>query len=57
VVRVDSDNRAEVSVTNRYLSYKGFAPRLTVGTDHRRSNIELYSFRRTYVRVGVVTEF
>ena len=35
VVRVDSDNRVELSVTNRYLSYKGFAPRLTVGTDDR----------------------
>jgi outer membrane protein len=56
-VRVDSDNRAELSVTNRYLSYKGFAPRLTVGMDDRRSNIELYSFHRVYVRVGVVTEF
>jgi len=56
-VRVDSDNRAELSVTNRYLSYKGFAPRLTVGMDNRRSNIELYSFHRVYVRVGVVTEF
>jgi tetratricopeptide (TPR) repeat protein len=56
-VRVDNDNRAELSVTNRYLSYKGFAPRLTVGMDNRRSNIELYSFHRVYVRVGVVTEF
>jgi outer membrane protein len=57
VVRVDNDNRAELSVTNRYLSYRGFAPRLTVGMDDRRSNIDLYSFRRTYVRIGVVTEF
>jgi outer membrane protein len=56
-VRVDSDNRAELSVTNRYLSYKGFAPRVTIGMDDRRSNIELYSFHRVYVRVGVVTEF
>jgi outer membrane protein len=56
-VRVDNDNRAEVSITNRYLSYKGFAPRLTVGADDRRSNIELYSFHRFYVRIGVVTEF
>ena len=57
VVRVDSDNRAEISVTNRYLAYKGFAPRLTVGIDERRSNIEIYTFSRTYVRIGVVTEF
>jgi outer membrane protein len=57
VVRVDNDNRAEISVTNRYLAYKGFAPRLTVGIDERRSNIEIYTFSRTYVRIGVVTEF
>jgi len=57
VVRVDSDNRAEISVTNRYLAYKGFAPRLTVGIDERKSNIEIYTFSRTYVRIGVVTEF
>lgn len=57
VVRVDNDNRAELSVTNRYLSYRGFAPRLTVGMDDRRSNIDLYSYHRIYVRIGVVTEF
>jgi hypothetical protein len=57
VVRADNYTRGELSVINRYLSYKRFAPRLTVGTEERRSNIELYSFRRTYVRVGVVTEF
>jgi len=57
VVRDDSGNRLEVSVTNRYLAYKGFAPRLTLGMDERRSNIEIYSFTRRYVRVDVVTEF
>ena len=57
VVRQDIDNRAEFSVTNRYLSYKSFAPRLTLGADDRKSNIDLYSFRRFYVRIGVVTEF
>jgi len=56
-VRTDSSNLVEISVTNRYLAYKRFAPRLTVGTDERRSNIDLYSYRRTYVRIGVVTEF
>jgi len=57
VVRVDNDNRAEISMTNRYLAYKGFAPRLTVGIDERRSNIEIYTFSRIYVRIGVWTEF
>jgi len=44
-------------MTNRYLAYKGFAPRLTVGIDERRSNIEIYTFSRIYVRIGVWTEF
>ena len=57
VVRTDSDNLVEISVTNRYLAYKRFAPRLTVGFDDRKSNVDIYSFRRTYVRIGVVTEF
>jgi len=57
VVRVDNDNRAEVSVTNRYLAYKSFAPRLTIGVDERRSNIPIYTFSRVFVRIGVVTEF
>jgi len=56
-VRSDVENRLELGVVNRYLSYKRFSPRLTIGTAERRSNINLYAFNRAYVRVGFVTEY
>lgn len=57
VVRADRQHRVEFGLANRRLAYKSFAPRLIIGNDNRDSNIDLYSFRRTYLRVGVVTEF
>ena len=57
VVRSDQEQRAEVGIVNRYLSYRRFSPRLTVGATERRSSIDLFSYKRRYVRVGVVTEF
>jgi hypothetical protein len=57
VVRADRETRAELGIANRYLSYKGLAPRITLGTQTRKSNLDLYSFNSAYVRVGVVTEF
>lgn len=57
VERKDRESRAELGITNRLLSYRSLAPRLTVGTAERKSNIDLYSYRRTFVRVGLVTEF
>ena len=57
VVRTDRENLAEIGITNRYLSYKRFAPRLVLGYSERQSNIELYSYHRAYVRVGLITEF
>jgi outer membrane protein len=57
VKRKDRESRAELGITNRLLSYRSLSPRLTVGTAERRSNIDLYSYRRTFVRVGLITEF
>jgi tetratricopeptide (TPR) repeat protein len=57
VARLDQESRGEISVANRLLSYRSLSPRLTLGTSERRSNIDLYSYRRTYVRVGLITEF
>jgi tetratricopeptide (TPR) repeat protein len=57
VERDDRESRAELGITNRLLSYRSVAPRLTIGTTERKSNIDLYSYRRTFVRVGLVTEF
>lgn len=56
-VRSDVEKRIELSIVNRYLSYKRFSPRLTIGRSERRSNIDLYAFDRTYVRFGFVTEY
>jgi tetratricopeptide (TPR) repeat protein len=56
-VRSDRENLAELGIVNRRLSYRGFSPRLTLGYADRQSNIELYSYRRTYLRVGLVSEF
>ena len=55
--RSEHENRAEVSVLNRYLAYRGVSPRLTLGAAERQSNIDLYAYRRYYIRAGVVTEF
>jgi outer membrane protein len=57
VVRADRENLGEFGIMNRYLSYKRFSPRLTVGYADRQSNIDLYSYDRTYIRVGLATEF
>jgi hypothetical protein len=56
-VRTDRENLAELGIMNRYLAYKRFAPRLTLGYAQRQSNIELYSYDRVYLRVGLMTEF
>ena len=42
---------------NRRLQYRGFMPRITVGQVEHDSNIPIYAFNRTYVRLGVVKEF
>ena len=44
-------------LTNRKLVFRGAAPTLTLGYVDRGSNIELYAFNRTYVRVGITKEF
>jgi outer membrane protein len=55
--RVDTENRAELGISNRYLSYKSISPRVTVGAARRRSTIDFFAFDRYYVRAGVITEF
>jgi tetratricopeptide (TPR) repeat protein len=55
--RDDHEWRVELMLTNRKLMYRGLAPTFTLGYVERDSNIELYAFERTYVRVGVTKEF
>ena len=56
-VRKDRENTAEFAIMNRYLSYKRFSPRLTLGYADRQSDIELFSYDRAYARIGVVSDF
>ena len=57
LTRSDREWRWELAIANRKLAFRGFLPRLTVGGIDHRSNIPLYDFQRTYVRVGVTKEF
>jgi len=57
VAREDDEWRVELSLTNRALVIKGFAPRLTLGAVERDSTIDLYAFDRRYVRLGFTREF
>ncbi len=55
--RDDQEWRAELTLAHRLLTFKGFAPRLTLGAAERDSNIDLYAYDRRYVRVGFTREF
>jgi len=57
IEREDEEWRIELSLTNRLLTFKGFAPRLTFGLAERDSNIDLYAYERRYVRAGITREF
>ncbi|MCC7548730.1 MAG: DUF560 domain-containing protein [Burkholderiales bacterium] len=57
-IRRDEDEwRVELTLANRLLTFKGFAPRLTLGAAERDSSIDLYAYDRRYVRVGFTREF
>jgi outer membrane protein len=55
--RHDKEGRIELDVLNRKIKLWAFSPRLLVGYVKRNSSIELYTYDRTYVRVGLSTEF
>ncbi len=56
-VRADRESRVEATLTSRRLIFRGFLPTLTLGYVERDSNIELYAFNRTFVRLGITREF
>jgi outer membrane protein len=57
LTRSDREWRWELTIANRKLAFRGVLPRITVGAVDHQSNISLYDFSRTYVRVGVTKEF
>ena len=55
--RRDKEARFEVDVLNRKLKLWAFSPKLLMGYVKRKSNLQLYSYDRVYVRAGLSTEF
>jgi hypothetical protein len=55
--RFDREWRWELSIANRRLALRGMLPRVTVGAVDHQSNIPLYEFSRTYIRLGISKEF
>ncbi|MDR3507937.1 MAG: surface lipoprotein assembly modifier [Caulobacteraceae bacterium] len=55
--RSDSIARISLSVLNRAISYRGFAPRLTYSYTDDTSSIPLYSYRRNRLELRVTRQF
>ena len=55
--RRDTEGRVEFDVLNRKLKFWSFSPKLLLGYVERSSNLDLYSYKRMYGRIGVSTEF
>jgi tetratricopeptide (TPR) repeat protein len=57
VQRNDRNARVEFDLTKRDWNWKGFAPRLTVGVVRNESNVVLYDYVRTYMRITGTRSF
>ena len=55
--RNDREIRVEADVANRQWSFMKFTPRLQLGITNHKSNINLFAFRRSFVRLGMTAEF
>lgn len=55
--RYDREHRIEIDLLNRGWQFYGVSPRLLLGRIEHASNVDLYKFRRNYIRVGVTQEF
>lgn len=55
--RHDKEGRVEIDLLNRKLKLWAFSPKLLMGYVKRSSNLDLYSYDRAYLRVGLSTEF
>jgi hypothetical protein len=49
--------RCEASLANRKLQYRGFAPRIAVGSVDHRLNMPFDAFTRRSVHLGLRREF
>jgi outer membrane protein len=57
VTRSEREIRFEADVLNRRIRLWRLTPRFLVGYVDRASNLDLYTWKRTYVRLGMTAEF
>ena len=55
--RQDRTLAGRMKVSNRHIELFGFMPELTISHERRRSNLNLYDYKRNLVEVGVVRRF
>ena len=55
--RRDVEKKAQLDVANRRIRFWRLTPRLQLGHVDRDSNLDLYAFERTYVRLGLGGDF
>ena len=57
IVRHDRRSLVEITLLRRDLNWQGFSPRLIVGYNSGASNIPLFEFDRSYVRLAFTRQF
>lgn len=57
VLRADNSERIEWDMTKRDWNWRGFAPRITFGMLRNQSNIALYDYVRSYMRLTATRDF
>ena len=55
--RREREIRLEADLLNRHIRFWRLSPRLLVGYAERDSNLDFYTWERSYVRVGMTAEF
>lgn len=57
VVREDTTASGRISLSNRFIDWRGFTPVVTYTYDDRRSNISMYAYDRHRLHIGITRLF
>jgi len=57
LVRHDRETRVEADIANRRFRYYKFTPRIQIGNTNHKSNVDMYSYQRAYLRIGMTADF
>ena len=55
--RFDRTLAGQIKASNRHIELFGFMPEITIRQERRRSNLDLYDYKRTVAEIGVVRSF